>query len=205
MNRKIILLTLILFAFPNVNFSQKKKRVKASYYAHYFHGRTTANGEKFDMYAMTCAHKKLPFNTILKVRNLKNDRVVYVRVNDRGPYIKGRSIDLSYQAAKELDMIKYGVITVEYEIVKNKEDIENQKDNIEEVTNEIKRLYCNCDSLEKISIKTNQLYFKKQDKINSKNILLAEKVKTTIKSHKVKKEKESFFNILLNKIKELFD
>ncbi len=135
MTKKITLLLLIIFTFSTTIFSQEKKIVKASYYAHFFHGRTTANGEKFNMYAMTCAHKKLPFNTILKVRNLKNNKVIYVRVNDRGPYIKGRSIDLSYQAARELDMIKNGVAMVEYKIVKEvprlqKERLKKEKFNL---------------------------------------------------------------------------
>lgn len=92
----------------------------ASYYAHKFHGRKTANGERFDMNALTAAHNTLPFNSIIKVTNLKNGKSVYVRINDRHPGVKGRIIDLSYQAAKELDMIKDGVVKVKIEIIKEK-------------------------------------------------------------------------------------
>ncbi len=74
----------------------------ASYYAHRFHRRLTANGERFNMYAFSAAHKKLPFGTVLRVTNLKNDRSVLVRINDRGPYIRKRILDLSYGAAKEI-------------------------------------------------------------------------------------------------------
>ncbi len=192
MNRKIILLLLILIAFPNVNFSQKKKRVKASYYAHYFHGRTTANGEKFDMYAMTCAHKKLPFNTILKVRNLKNDRVIYVRVNDRGPYIKGRSIDLSYQAAKELDMVKYGVITVEYEIVDKIPD-----PNVEKI------LIFNEEKLNKILQDTTSYFFNLTKKNNLDTLKLQSKIKRD-SLLQIKKEKNDSSPFNLKIIKDFF-
>jgi rare lipoprotein A (peptidoglycan hydrolase) len=89
----------------------------ASYYAKYFHGRRTANGEIYDHYAMTCAHKTLPFDTKLIVRNPKTGKSVEVRVNDRGPFPKGRDIDLSYAAAKALGLIRPGVAPVEVVII----------------------------------------------------------------------------------------
>ena len=90
----------------------------ASYYADKYHGRKTASGEIFDMYGLTCAHNTLSFDTWIEVRNLKNNRTVIVRVNDRGPFIGGRILDLSYGAAKELDMIRAGVQEVECKIIK---------------------------------------------------------------------------------------
>lgn len=75
----------------------------ASHYAHKFHGRMTANGEIFDMNKFTCANKSLPFGTILKITNMKNKKQTFVRVNDRGPYVGDRIIDLSYKAAQEID------------------------------------------------------------------------------------------------------
>ena len=75
----------------------------ASWYGPGFHGRTTANGEKFNMYALTAAHKTLPFDSKVKVTNLKNNKSVVVRINDRGPFIKSRVIDLSKAANKALD------------------------------------------------------------------------------------------------------
>ncbi len=89
---------------------------EASYYAHQFHGRKTANGETFDMYKMTAAHRSLPFGTKVKVTNLQNQRQITVRINDRGPYAKGRIIDVSYEAAKQLDMIRSGIADVTIEL-----------------------------------------------------------------------------------------
>lgn len=89
-----------------------RQRGVASYYGEGFHGNMTANGETFDMYALTCAHLTLPFNTVLRVKNLDNDREVTVRVNDRGPYVGGRIIDLSKGAAEDLGMIEAGTANV---------------------------------------------------------------------------------------------
>jgi len=85
----------------------------ASYYGKEFHGRKTANGETFDMNAMTAAHRTLPFGTMVKVINLANNKEVTVRINDRGPFIKGRIIDLSYGAAAEIDLLSVGQVKLE--------------------------------------------------------------------------------------------
>lgn len=90
----------------------------ASYYADKFHGRKTANGEIYNMHDYTAAHRNLPFNTILLVTNLKNGEKVKVRINDRGPYVKGRILDLSLQAAKDIGLIKSGVTKVNIKILK---------------------------------------------------------------------------------------
>jgi rare lipoprotein A len=91
----------------------------ASYYAEPYHGRKTANGETFDTYEhMTAAHKTLPFNTVVKVKNQANGKDVEVRINDRGPFIDGRIIDLSLKAAREIDMVRAGVVPVKLEILK---------------------------------------------------------------------------------------
>lgn len=84
----------------------------ASYYAHSLHGRKTASGEAYHKHKLTAAHRWLPFGTRLKVVNLTNGRDVEVRVNDRGPFVKGRIIDLSYAAAKQLGMVRQGVVRV---------------------------------------------------------------------------------------------
>lgn len=84
----------------------------ASYYSDRHHGRKTASGEVFDQHDMTAAHRTLPFGTRVRVRHLDNGREVTVRINDRGPFVKGRIIDLSYRAAKDLDMIRSGVAPV---------------------------------------------------------------------------------------------
>lgn len=90
---------------------------KASYYGPRFHGKTTANGEKMNQFALTCAHKTLPFGTMLEVTNLANGKRVVVRVNDRGPYSGSRIIDLSLEAAKQIEMIDQGVQRVQVMIV----------------------------------------------------------------------------------------
>jgi rare lipoprotein A len=91
--------------------------MKASWYGPDFHGKLTANGEVYDQMALTAAHKSLKFGTLLKVTNPKNGRSVIVRINDRGPYIEGRDLDLSKGAAAELGMLKKGVVRVKIEEV----------------------------------------------------------------------------------------
>ncbi|MBT8422594.1 MAG: septal ring lytic transglycosylase RlpA family protein, partial [Gammaproteobacteria bacterium] len=90
-----------------------RQRGVASWYGKKFHGRQTSNGERYDMYRMTAAHKTLPLPTNVKVTNLDNGRSVIVRVNDRGPFVKGRIIDMSYAAAQALDMTQAGTARVE--------------------------------------------------------------------------------------------
>jgi len=85
----------------------------ASWYGKDFHGKRTSNGEIYDMYAMTAAHKTLPLGTFVKVRNLKNNRTVEVRINDRGPFVAGRIVDLSYTAAKKDDIVGPGTAPAE--------------------------------------------------------------------------------------------
>jgi rare lipoprotein A len=90
-----------------------KERGVASWYGKKFHGRKTSSQEPYDMYAMTAAHKSLPLPTYVRVRNLRNNRSIVVRVNDRGPFVDNRIIDLSYSAAIKLDMVGAGTALVE--------------------------------------------------------------------------------------------
>jgi|TARA_B110000263_G_scaffold249201_1_gene266101 rare lipoprotein A len=89
----------------------------SSFYADDFHGKLTANGEIYDMYGLTAAHKTLPLNTIVRVTNLANNKSLILRVNDRGPYVKGRILDCSYGAAKKLDFISQGTTDVKVEVI----------------------------------------------------------------------------------------
>lgn len=133
----VVLVSILTCSYPNVSrdrFSKGRKSQpekplqkksmdsvlygKASYYGPKFHGRKTANGEVFNQYALTAAHKTLPFGTVCRVINLDNGKSVIVRINDRGPFIKGRIIDLSYGAAKRIDGIIAGVMNVKIEILK---------------------------------------------------------------------------------------
>jgi rare lipoprotein A len=88
-----------------------------SFYAHDFHGKKTSNGETFDMNALTAAHRTFPFGTKVRVTNLENKKVVIVRVNDRGPFIDGRIMDLSMGAAKEVDLILSGTTKAKLEVL----------------------------------------------------------------------------------------
>jgi len=89
----------------------------ASWYGRDFHGKKTANGEIYDMYAMTCAHKVLPMNTYVRITNLDNGKVETLRVNDRGPFVGTRIVDLSYAGAKALDVVGPGTAHVRLEAV----------------------------------------------------------------------------------------
>lgn len=96
-------------------FKGDRKRIVASWYGPDFHGKPTSSGELFNMYALTCAHKEYPFGTKLKVVNPQNNKDVECVVNDRGPFIPGRDLDLSYAAAKKIDLVGpgTGVVIIE--------------------------------------------------------------------------------------------
>lgn len=98
-----------------------KERGGASWYGTKFHGRLTSNGERYNMYEMTAAHKSLPIPTYVTVKNLDNGREIIVRVNDRGPFHEGRIIDLSYAAASKIGMLKQGTARVEVEAIDPRE------------------------------------------------------------------------------------
>ncbi len=101
---------------------------KASYYADKFEGRKTASGEIYHHSKATAAHPSLPFGTRVKVTNLANNKSTTVRINDRGPFVKGRIIDLSKSAAKKLGYLKEGVATVKIEVLsKTKEESRKKK------------------------------------------------------------------------------
>ncbi len=95
-----------------------RQRGTASWYGRPFHGRKTASGEIFDMYQVSAAHKTLPLFSIVRVVNLENGREVTVRINDRGPFVGKRLIDLSYAAAKKLGMVNAGVVPVQVTVTK---------------------------------------------------------------------------------------
>jgi rare lipoprotein A len=88
-----------------------------SWYGVPYHGHRAANGEIYDMHKLTAAHRTLPFETVVRVTNLRNGRKTEVRINDRGPFVEGRVIDLSLSAAQQLDMVAAGVVPVRLEVV----------------------------------------------------------------------------------------
>lgn len=90
---------------------------EASWYGGKFHGQMTASGEMYDMYEFTAAHKTLPFHTVVRVVHPRTRKSVVVRINDRGPYVDGRIIDLSFAAASDLGLVRHGVLPVRLEIL----------------------------------------------------------------------------------------
>lgn len=102
---------------PSFNTSSAKQTGKASFYADKYHGRLTASGEVYSQQAMTAAHKELPFGSKVRVTNLANNRSVTVTVNDRGPFVRGRIIDLTKKAFSQLANPNEGVINVEIELL----------------------------------------------------------------------------------------
>lgn len=107
----IFILATILSLSTTTALAQSKG--KASYYGNKFHGRRTSDGSRYHKDSLTCAHRTLPFGTLLKVRNQKNGREVVVKVTDRGPFGPGRIVDLSMAAAREIGMVQQGVVPVE--------------------------------------------------------------------------------------------
>lgn len=108
----------LLIIISLVHYSRYDQVGIASWYGPGFHGKRTASGEIYDMYAMTAAHKTLPFGTIVKVVDLDTGRWVVVRINDRGPFVPGRIIDLSYAAAQKLGILEKGIARVGLKILK---------------------------------------------------------------------------------------
>ncbi len=118
----ILIVTLVFPVFAGK--TMLKENAVASYYGAQYDGRPTSSGEIFDMYAMTAAHKTLPFGTMLEVTNLDNGNSVIVRVNDRGPFVKDREIDVSQGAAEKLGMITSGTARVSIAIVDGEDALE---------------------------------------------------------------------------------
>ncbi len=119
------LLLVALFTLCNI-FTltiQAQSDGKASYYSNGLHGRKMSNGERYDRNAFTCAHRTLPFGTRLKITNPRNGKSVIVRVTDRGPFVRGRVVDLSYAAARELGTLASGVAYVKVELVRKETEI----------------------------------------------------------------------------------
>ena len=116
--KKILyIFTLLLLICPSDVVAQKVEKGIASYYSANLRGRRTSDGSIYHKDSLTCAHKTLPFGTLLKVTNKKNNKIVVVKVTDRGPFGPGRIVDLSWAAAKELEMLAQGIVPCEAEIV----------------------------------------------------------------------------------------
>jgi rare lipoprotein A len=150
-------MTLLFFSCARVTYppSETVQTGVASWYGPNFHGKNTSNKEVYDMYDLTAAHKSLPFGTFVMVTNLNNGKSVTVRINDRGPFVKERIIDLSYAAAKAVDMIDTGTAPVKLDILTDispKRSSQKfsvqvgsfvQEDNAKTLRNELKRNFQN--------------------------------------------------------------
>ena len=112
-------------SYPDAGEGEVIEEGVASWYGPNFHGKLTANGERYDMYGLTAAHRTLPFNTLLRVENMENSESVVVRINDRGPFAKNRIIDLSKKAAEQIDMIGNGTAPVKLVLLEG--DLENSR------------------------------------------------------------------------------
>ncbi|MCD2401509.1 septal ring lytic transglycosylase RlpA family protein [Borreliella bissettiae] len=141
----------------------------ASWYGEAFHGKITANGEKFDMMGLTAAHKELPFNTTVRVTNLLNNRSVVVRINDRGPFRKDRIIDLSKHAAEKLDFLGIGVAPVKIEVISA-----NEKRPSVSKSSDFKKIFNTPDIEEEKKIKQSEENISVEDK-NKFSDLLADR------------------------------
>jgi len=117
LNCKRILWGVFILVIHYQGFSQTSETGMASFYNDKFEGRSTASGELYKQKKMTAAHRTLPFNTRIKVTNLSNEKTVIVTINDRGPFVKDRILDLSKAAAIKLDFIDKGVTRVKWEVI----------------------------------------------------------------------------------------
>ena len=117
MVKQILFSLLVISLLSSCGYTTRKGL--ASYYADSYEGKTTANGEIYRQGKITAAHKTLPFGTKVEVTNLSNNKSVVVRINDRGPFIRGRIIDLTKAAAREIDMVGAGVAKVKIRYKKN--------------------------------------------------------------------------------------
>jgi rare lipoprotein A len=109
---------------PISSVAEYKEKGICSWYGPDFHGKQTSSGEVYDMYGYTAAHRILPFNTQVRVKNPANNREIFVRINDRGPFMKDRILDLSYTGAKELGLIGPGTALIELEALGILEEVE---------------------------------------------------------------------------------
>lgn len=110
---------LLVFMTQAISVQATEHRLQgvASYYSDYHHGKLTANGERFNMYDLTAAHRTLPLGSKVKVTHLKSGKSIIVKINDRGPYVKGRVIDLSKAAAERLGMLSSGLGQVKIDVI----------------------------------------------------------------------------------------
>ncbi|MCR5130190.1 MAG: septal ring lytic transglycosylase RlpA family protein [Prevotella sp.] len=187
---RIVLLCVAFFGFHFAPLSaQKTQKGKATFYSKRATGARTANGERLHHDSMTCAHRTYPFGTMLRVKNPANGKEVVVRVTDRGPFIRGRIIDLSWGAAKKLGIIAQGVAMVEIEPIGKNDGVPYR---IEEDKPKIPDL--------EITTNGSPLYDEWQERIKQRNSTPSEELKSN-KVHNQQHSEKSKAKELLEKIK----
>ncbi len=175
----------VVYAQTSGSYSEFMEEGTASWYGPGFHGRKTANGERFNTNEFTCAHKTLPFNTMLKVTNLENGRYTIVRVNDRGPFVRGRIIDLSNSAKNDIGMGGLAKVRIESYKPVNSTDSEEDEDAVpinlfEDAINKDSKVF--------VELKDTKLNFN-NSKINSKDEL--RRILSTFKKVKILVDKDN--------------
>lgn len=133
--RKLLFLTVAILTIISLTVCAQSTYMdgRASYYHNSLHGRKMANGQRYNRDSMTCAHRSLPFGTRLRVTNPMNGEQVIVKVTDRGPYVRGRVIDLSYAAARRLGTLRSGVAMVQIEILPNDKPVPYDSPDVQEL------------------------------------------------------------------------
>lgn len=128
MDSRLFLILLLIFvaSCSTLRAGSVIEQGQASWYGPGFHGNRTANGEVYNQDALTAAHRTLPFNTLVQVTNLNNGQSVTVRINDRGPYARGRIIDLSREAARRIDMIEAGIAPVKLVLIESEKPLQTR-------------------------------------------------------------------------------
>lgn len=140
LSKQLVIFVLMLFCLTSANASGLFQTGKASYYGKAHHGKKTASGVRFNMYGLTAAHRTLPFGTKLRVTLPETGKSVIVTVNDRGPFIKGRVLDLSQGAARALGMIKIGVGKIEIEKLSDTKKVKSdERDAMEELITQVQQ------------------------------------------------------------------
>lgn len=130
-NYIVLLFVLFCLSFSSIN--DNNLSGVASYYSDVFTGKKTASGQQYDKYKLTAAHRTLPLGTKIKVTRLDNGRAVVVKVNDRGPYVKGRIVDLSRLAAEKIGLTSVGKAQVQIDVIDHSNGVTLTEENLEEL------------------------------------------------------------------------
>ncbi len=184
---KIFILCFIIF-YAKPSFALETFNGYTSWYGPWFHTRTTANGEQYDMYGISAAHKTLPFETLIRITHLENKRSTVIRINDRGPVAPILITDLSHGAAMGLDMVEEGKAYVQFEIVGNKKGLLTKGESF----------FLNLD--DSLTVENKDLA---KDKLINQSAYFQEVLNSIHAQNKIKKNLTKLYAVGLNKATEL--